>query len=29
MAVKEALQKEGFKQHPKEWWHWSVGEFNH
>ena len=21
------LRKAGFKQHPNEWWHWSIGEF--
>lgn len=25
--VSEALTKAGFKQHPDEWWHWSIGEF--
>ena len=24
----EELRKQGFKQHPNEWWHWSYGEFN-
>lgn len=22
-----ALRAQGFKQHPDEWWHWSIGEF--
>lgn len=25
--VWQALEKNNFKQHPKEWWHWSQGEF--
>ena len=24
-----SLRKAGFKQHPNEWWHWSIGEFDH
>jgi len=28
-AVFSALESVGFKQHPEEWWHWSVGEFDH
>ena len=26
--VYAALRAQGFQQHPKEWWHWSIGEFN-
>ena len=26
--VFNALAEAGFKQHPNEWWHWSIGEFN-
>ena len=25
--VFKALREAGFKQHPGEWWHWSIGEF--
>ena len=25
--VFKALKFAGFKQHPDEWWHWSIGEF--
>lgn len=25
--VFDSLKQQGFKQHPGEWWHWSVGEF--
>ena len=28
-AVFSALESVGFKQHPNEWWHWSIGEFDH
>lgn len=28
LAVKQALIDSGFKQHPGEWWHFSVGEFD-
>ena len=28
MAVKEALISAGFVQNPKEWWHFSHGEFD-
>tara|TARA_R110000744_G_C19256211_1_gene550838 strand:- start:56 stop:1084 length:1029 start_codon:yes stop_codon:yes gene_type:complete len=28
-AVKNALIEAGFKQHPKEWWHFSHGEFDY
>jgi len=24
-----SLRKAGFKQHQNEWWHWSIGEFEH
>lgn len=27
--VYKVLRKHGFKQHPDEWWHWSIGEFTH
>ena len=25
--IAESLTRAGFKQHPNEWWHWSIGEF--
>lgn len=25
--IKQVFSKYGFKQHPKEWWHFSFGEF--
>jgi uncharacterized protein YcbK (DUF882 family) len=25
--IKQVFEKNGFKQHPKEWWHFSFGEF--
>jgi len=28
-VVFQALRDAGFKQHPNEWWHWSIGEFTH
>ena len=27
--VYAALKEAGFRQHPDEWWHWSIGEFTH
>jgi len=28
-ATRDALLEVGFKQHPNEWWHFSIGEFDH